>query len=1336
MTGIAVNDAPTATNLSAAETYTEDTALNLTDIVVSDIDSANVTATLTLSNAAAGSLSTATSGTVTSTYVAATGVWTASGAIANVNALLAGVTFNPAANFNSAFTIATSVSDGVAAAITGTKAMTGIAVNDAPTATITPASYAATEQVALSLHGTGLSVADVDAGSGTVQVTVSVASGTLNAVAGTTGVTIGGTAGSLTLTGNINQINNLLNGASGATLTYLINSDTPPANDTLTLSINDLGNSGGGNLTAQDTAIINITAVNDTPVASPVTLTAIAEDSSVRLITSAQLLAGVTDVDGPALSITALTIASGAGTLVDNGNGTWNYTPALNDDTAVSFNYTASDGALSASSTASLDITPVNDAPVAVNDVLPAAANTPLIVAASVLAGNDTDVEGNALTVIAVGNAVNGTVSLAAGVVTFTPTASFIGAATFEYTVSDGALTDVGVVTVNVGGINTAPIANNDTLAASEDVPITYTAAQLLGNDTDAEGNTLSVASVSSGAGGTALLNGDGTVTFAPNLNFNGAATFNYVASDGALNSNSAQVIVNVAAVNDAPQTAPVTLAAIAEDSGPRLITQTELLANASDVDGPALTAAGLALSSGTGSLVDNGNGTWTFTSTANGDTAVAFSYTVSDGTLTAAGSATLDITPVDDAPVNVVPGAQTVNEDTALAFTGANALSVSDADGNLASTRLSVGSGTLAVSLAGGATISAGANNSATLTLAGTAAQINAALATLSYQGLSNFNGADTLTMLSADSSAVPLTDSDTVSITVTPVNDVPVISAGAGGTVTEDASPLNLATAGALTIVDVDAGESQFVAQPGTHGTLGTLALASNGTWTYTADNTQTLVQQLAAGTTVTDTFTVVSADGTATATVVITFIGVNDVPVLGGTAAGSVTEDAAPTLSAGGTLSITDADLNESLFVAQANSVGTFGVFTLDANGNWTYTAASNQTPIQQLAAGAAVTDTFTVTSVDGTASRSVVITITGVNDAPTASPQTIAVQSSADHVFAPGEIGYADIDGDALATIRVTALPGAGALLLAGVPVAANQEISAADIAAGKLSFVPDAGVSPPAATVFAFQVSDGTAFSAASFPLSIAITPGVVRDENGTAPLPGPVSPPGQAPVTTVTATTTPVTTAPAQTAPDEGAGTAALAPPQAAPPALLPVLLAEGQNVAQGAQRGDSFAEVPRARGAEFSQGSLTGVLSYALGINVTPVRSDAAGLFEGTAGERAAAATTSADFTEALDRLRDTSQAEAVLERTIIVSSVATGAGMSVGYVLWLLRGGLLLSSLLTSLPAWRFVDPLPVLGRLQDDDDEDLDDDSVEAIVRAGGLPDDVQDEDQRDA
>src|SRR5437763_795551 len=85
MTGTPVKIGRASCRERAAETDTEDTALNLIDIVASDVDSANITATLTLSNVAAGSLTTATSGAVTSTYNAGTGVWSASGAIADVN---------------------------------------------------------------------------------------------------------------------------------------------------------------------------------------------------------------------------------------------------------------------------------------------------------------------------------------------------------------------------------------------------------------------------------------------------------------------------------------------------------------------------------------------------------------------------------------------------------------------------------------------------------------------------------------------------------------------------------------------------------------------------------------------------------------------------------------------------------------------------------------------------------------------------------------------------------------------------------------------------------------------------------------------------------------------------------------------------------------------------------------------------------------------------------------------------------------------------------------------------------------------------------------------------
>src|SRR5438874_137881 len=178
MTGTPVNEAPTASNLSAAETYTEDTALNLIDIVASDVYSANIAVTLTFATVVDGCLLPATSGAVTSTYNAGTGVWSASGAIADVNALLAGVTFNPALNFNSNFTIATSVSDGVAPAITGVKVMTGTPVNDAPTATNLSAAETYTEDTALNLID--IVASDVDSANITATLTLSnVAAGSL-----------------------------------------------------------------------------------------------------------------------------------------------------------------------------------------------------------------------------------------------------------------------------------------------------------------------------------------------------------------------------------------------------------------------------------------------------------------------------------------------------------------------------------------------------------------------------------------------------------------------------------------------------------------------------------------------------------------------------------------------------------------------------------------------------------------------------------------------------------------------------------------------------------------------------------------------------------------------------------------------------------------------------------------------------------------------------------------------------------------------------------------------------------------------------------------------------
>ncbi|PBB31188.1 VCBS domain-containing protein, partial [Mesorhizobium sp. WSM3868] len=133
---------------------------------------------------------------------------------------------------------------------------------------------------------------------------------------------------------------------------------------------------------------------------------------------------------------------------------------------------------------------------------------------------------------------------------------------------------------------------------------------------------------------------------------------------------------------------------------------------------------------------------------------------------------------------------------------------------------------------------------------------------------------------------------------------------------------------------------------------------------------------------GQVVSDTFTVTSQDGTATGTVTVTITGTNDAATVSSDSK-SVTEgDTAAALNASGQLTITDPDTGEAHVVAQTNAAGTYGDFSIDADGAWTYTGNDAH---NELTAGQVVTDSFTVTSQDGTATGTVTVTITGTNDA---------------------------------------------------------------------------------------------------------------------------------------------------------------------------------------------------------------------------------------------------------------------------------------------------------------------------------------------------------------
>jgi hypothetical protein len=187
------------------------------------------------------------------------------------------------------------------------------------------------------------------------------------------------------------------------------------------------------------------------------------------------------------------------------------------------------------------------------------------------------------------------------------------------------------------------------------------------------------------------------------------------------------------------------TISAGANSSGSLTLSGSEAAINAS-----------LATLSYQGNLNFNGSDTLTVLSTDSTGTPLSDSDTVA-----------IIVAPMEEAPVNTVPGAQTVVEDNALDLTG---ISVNDFDGDLATTQLTVTEGTLSVSLSSGVTISSGANDSASLTLSGTQGGINATLSSLTYQGALNFFGSDVLTITSTDSGIAPLSDVDTIPITVSP--------------------------------------------------------------------------------------------------------------------------------------------------------------------------------------------------------------------------------------------------------------------------------------------------------------------------------------------------------------------------------------------------------------------------------------------------------------------------------------------------------------------------------------------------------------------------------------
>jgi len=1114
-----VNDAPAAVNDTG--TTPEDTTLN-GSVLTNDTDVEG--ATLAVTRFEVGSTVYTAGQTAT---IVGVGVLT-------INAD-GSYTFVPALNYNGPVPVTTyTVTDGATTA-TATLTITVTPVNDAPVANDDTNILA--EDTTLTVPaGSGLlsNDADVDNASLTVD-----------------GFQVGGIlfgAGTTAFIPGVGQLTIYADGSYTFTPAANFNGTVPP----VTYRISD----GSG---STDTAVLTITVtpVNDAPVDGNETNTVV-EDTTLTIVDGAagDLLNNATDIDGiDTLTITGYsipginggnsiaagtaTLIPGVGTITINANGSYAFTPAADYTGAVPIiTYTVSDNAGGTdTSTLTLTITPVNDPPVAVNDIVSTPEDTPLT--GNVL-GNDVDVDGDTLTVnlyqvvgfggFLPGAPANipgvGTLTIYAdGSYTFVPVANYNGSVPVAtYTIVDASgIQATADLIITVTPVNDPPVDGDETNTVTEDTTLTVPVASgLLANASDIDGGPLSitgytVAGIAGTVGspvaianvGTITINADGSYSFVPEPNYSGAIpVITYTVSDGAGGSDTSTLTLTMIPVNDPPVDGDETNTVI-EDTTLTVPAAGGLLVNASDIDGGPLTISGYTIAgvagpqpvgspmaiTGVGTITINADGSYSFAPAANYTGAIpVITYTVSDG-VGGSDTSTLMLTmvPVNDPPVDG-DETNTVTEDTTLTVndgaTGDLLNNATDVEGD----PLTITGYTIAgligprpvgvpVSIAGVGTITINANGS------------------YSFVPAANYSGAIPLITYTVSDGAGG-SDTSTLTLTMVPVNDPPV-DGDETNTVIEDTT-LTVPAAGGLLVNagDIDGGPLTIsgytiagVAGPQPVGVpvaitgVGTITINPDGSYSFApAANYTGAIPAI--------TYTVSDgAGGTDTSTLTLTMIPVNDPPV-DGNETNTVTEDTTLTVTDGATgdllnnatdvegdpLTITGytiAGLIGPRPVGVPVPIAGVGTITINANGSYSFVPEPNYS-------GAIPVITYNVSDgADGTDTSTLTLTITPVNDAPAGSDNTVTLNEDATYTFAPGDFGFTDPNdapANALQAVIITTLPPAteGTLLLSGAPVTAGQIITFAQIPS--LTFQPAADVNGNGIGAFTFQVVDdgGTA----------------------------------------------------------------------------------------------------------------------------------------------------------------------------------------------------------------------------------------------------------------
>ncbi|HIF9291783.1 TPA: Ig-like domain-containing protein, partial [Photobacterium damselae] len=577
-----------------------------------------------------------------------------------------------------------------------------------------------------------------------------------------------------------------------------------------------------------------------------------------------------TDVDGDNLTFKPGSDPTN-GQVTVNPDGSWEYVPNPDFNGEDSFTVVVDDGNGGTDTiTVTVNVTPVNDAPV--GEDVSAETQEETAVTGQLTA---TDADGDNLTFKPGTNPENGCITINAdGSWEYVPNPDFNGEDSFTVVVDDGnGGTDTITVTVNVTPVNDAPVGEDVSAETQEETAVT---GQLTA--TDADGDNLTFKPGSNPENGSVTVNPDGSWEYIPNPDFNGEDRFTVVVDDGNGGIDTITVTVNVTPVNDAP---------VGEDVSAETQEETAVTGQltATDADGD-----NLSFKPGTnpenGSVTVNPDGSWEYVPNPDFNGEDSFTVVVDDGnggtdTITV----TVNVTPVNDAPVGEDVSAETQEE---TAVTGQ--LTATDADGD-------------------NLTFKPGAdptNGSVTVNPDGS----------WEYVPNPDFNGEDSFTVVVDDGNGG--TDTITVTVNVTPVNDAPV-----GEDVSAETQE-ETAVTGQLTATDVDGDNLSF--KPGTNPENGSVTVNPDGSWEYVPKpdfNGE-------------DSFTVVVDDGnggTDTITVTVNVIPVNDAPV-GEDISAETQEETAVT----GQLTATDVDGDNLTFKPGTNPEN--GSVTVNPDGSWEY------------------------------------------------------------------------------------------------------------------------------------------------------------------------------------------------------------------------------------------------------------------------------------------------------------------------------------------------------------------------------------------------------------